>query len=200
MMSAILHRELATLLRARRMLFFQVGLIVVFVMLVMIRWPSDNRVALAGMRSQQVFRLFGYGLMATLLLLLPVFPATNLVREKRQGTLALLLNTPLGPARIYFGKLLGTLGLAGILLALSLPAAAACYALGGISLTTELPRVYGLLALVSLEYSALGLYISSRSNTIDGAIRWTYGSILALAVLSLGPHAFFQGSEGDLAT
>jgi ABC-type transport system involved in multi-copper enzyme maturation permease subunit len=182
------------------MMVFQVGLITVFVLLVMIRWPTDNRVDQAGLRSQQVFRLFGYGLLTTLLIILPVFPATNIVREKKQGTLALLLNTPLGPARIYFGKLLSVLALAGILLALSLPAAAACYALGGISLTDELPRVYALLALVAVQYSALGLYVSSRSNTVDGAIRWTYGLILFLSVVSLGPHVFFQGSESDLAT
>lgn len=200
MVNAILHRELTTLLRTRRMMLFQVGLIAIFVLLVMIRWPSEDRVSLAGMRSQQVFRLFACGLLTTLLILLPVFPATNIVREKKQGTLALLLNTPLGPVRIYFGKLLGVLALAGILLVLSLPAAAACYALGGLSLTHELPRVYALLGLVALQYSALGLYVSSRSNTIDGAIRWTYGLILFLSVLSLGPHVFFQGSEGYLAT
>jgi ABC-type transport system involved in multi-copper enzyme maturation permease subunit len=198
--NAILNRELTTILRTRRMMVFQVGLIVVFGLLVMIRWPSDNRVALAGTRSQQVFRLFGYGLLTTMLLILPVFPATNIVREKKQGTLELLLNTPLGAARIYFGKLLGVLALAGILLALSLPAAAACYALGGLSLTDELPRVYALLALVAVQYSALGLYVSSRANTVDSAIRSTYGLILGLAVVSLGPHAFFQGTEGDLAT
>ena len=79
MMSAILHRELSTILRARRMLFFQLGLIVVFVALVMIRWPSDNRVGLAGMRSQQVFRLFGYGLMSTLLLGELLFQVPELV-------------------------------------------------------------------------------------------------------------------------
>jgi ABC-type transport system involved in multi-copper enzyme maturation permease subunit len=196
----ILHRELISILRTRRMMLFQIGLIAVFVVLVMVRWPSDDHVAPAAMRSQQVFRLFGYGLLTTLLLLLPVFPATSIVREKKQGTLALLLNTPLGPTRIFFGKLLGVLALAGILLALSLPAAAACYALGGLSLTNELPRVYALLALVAVQYSALGLYVSSRSNTVDGAIRWTYGLILCLTVLSLGPHTFFQGSEGDLAT
>ncbi|MBS0263624.1 MAG: ABC transporter permease [Planctomycetes bacterium] len=200
MLNAILNRELTTVLRTRRMMFFQVGLIAVFVLLVMIRWPTDNRVTEASNRSQQVFRLFSYGLLTTMLLILPVFPATNIVREKKQGTLALLLNSPLGPFRIYFGKLFSILALAGILLALSMPAAAACYCLGGLSLTEELPRVYAILALVALQYSAVGLYISSRSNSIDGAIRFTYGVILALAVVSLGPHKMLQGTDSDLAT
>jgi ABC-type transport system involved in multi-copper enzyme maturation permease subunit len=199
MLNPIVQRELVAVLRTRRMLVVQCVLICVFTLLVLVRWPSESRVAMSGARPQQVFRLFGYGLLATLLLLLPVFPATNIVREKNQGTLALLLNTPLGPWRIYIGKLLTVLGLAGIVLALSLPAAAACYALGGLSLTTEFPRVYAVLALAAVECAAIGLCVSSFSNSVDGAVRWTYGSVLFLSVLSLGPHQFFQGSEGLLA-
>ena len=199
MFSAVLGRELTTMFRAKRMLFFQLGLIAVYVLLVMLRWPSDNLVDLAGIRSQQVFRLFAYGLLATLMLLLPVFPATSLVREKQQGTLALLLNTPLGAARIYFGKLLGTLSLAGVLIGLSLPSAAACYALGGLSLTNELPRVYAILVLVALQYSAIGLFVSARSFSIDGAIRMTYGAVLALGVIAIIPNMLLQGTESSLA-
>lgn len=199
MINPVVQRELVAVLRTRRMLVVQCALICVFTLLVLVRWPSEPRVALSGVRPQQVFRLFGYGLLTTLLLLLPVFPATNIVREKKQGTLALLLNTPLGPWRIYTGKLLTVLALAGIILALSLPAAAACYALGGLSLTAEFPGVYAVLVLTALECATLGLCVSSLSNSVDGAVRWTYGSVLFLSVLSLGPHQFFQGSEGLLA-
>jgi ABC-type transport system involved in multi-copper enzyme maturation permease subunit len=196
MASPIVARELTTILRTRQMLIFQCGLICVFALLVIVRWPSEARMAASGVRSQQVFRLFAYGLLTTILLLLPVFPATNIVREKKQGTLALLLNSPLGPWRIYFGKLLGVLGLAGLVLCLSLPAAAACYASGGVSLTGELPGTYLILALVALQCAALGLCVSSYSNSSDGAVRWTYALILCLSVLSLGPHQFFQGQGG----
>ena len=99
--------------------------------------PSEARMAASGLRSQQVFRLFAYGLLTTILLLLPVFPATSIVRERNQRTLTLLLNSPLGPWRIYFGKLLSALGVSGLVLSLSLPAAAACYASGGVSLTGD---------------------------------------------------------------
>ncbi|HTI52179.1 MAG TPA: ABC transporter permease subunit [Planctomycetaceae bacterium] len=198
MANPIIARELSTILRTRRMAIFKIGLICVFALLVIVRWPSDARMAASGVRSQEVFRLFAYGLLSAMLLLLPVFPATNIVREKIQGTLSLLLNSPLGPWRIYFGKLLGVLGLAGIVLCLSLPAAAACYASGGVSLRGELPGTYVILALVALQYAALGLCVSSYSNSIDGAVRWTYGLVLCLSVLSLGPHQFFQGEGGDV--
>src|SRR5439155_1603005 len=71
------------------------------------------------------------GLLASILLLVPAFPATALVREKIKGTLALLLNSPLRPWSIYVGKLGGALGFTAVLLTMTLPAAAACYALGG---------------------------------------------------------------------
>ena len=199
MASPIISRELTTTLRTRRMLVLQCGLILVFALLVVLRWPTEPRVALSGWRAQQVFQLFSYGLLATLMLLIPVFPATNIVREKNQGTLALLLNTPLGPWRIYVGKMTAVMALAGIVLALSLPGAAACYALGGISLTRELPGVYGVLFFTALSYCALGLCVSSYSNSIDAAVRWTYGLILLLGLLSQLPHQFFQGTEGFLA-
>ena len=199
MLSAIVMRELKTLMRRRRMMALQCGLVVLFAVLVAIRWPTDARMSLTGSRSQQVFQLFGYGLLATLLLILPVFPATSIVREKKQGTLALLLNTPLGPWRIFFGKLAAALALSGIILAMSLPAASACYAMGGLSLYGDIWKVYQLLAVAALQYAVLGLLVSTYSNSIDSAVRLTYGLVLGLSVMTLGPHYFFQGTKGYLA-
>ncbi|MFO1095806.1 MAG: ABC transporter permease [Planctomycetaceae bacterium] len=196
MFNAVIQRELTSLLRRRRMLAFQCGLVVLFGLLVALRWPTDARIALTGTRSQQVFLLFSDGLLAAMMFLMPVFPSTSLVKEKTQGTLALLLNTPLGPFRIYFGKLFSALAIGGIILALSLPAASACYAMGGLSLYGDLFRVYLFLGLVALEFSALALLISSLSNSVDAAVRTTYGVLLGLSVLTLGPHYFFQGTEG----
>lgn len=199
MSSALIRRELLTLLRQRRMLLMQCALATAFALLVIIRWPTEPRLALSGSRAQEVFRLLSYGLLSALLLLLPVFPATSIVRERNSGTLALLLNTPLGAWRIFFGKLMTVLSVAGLILVLSLPAAAACYALSGISLQRELLAVYLILILVALQYSALGLLVSTYATSIDGAVRWTYGFVLLSSILSLGPHQFFHGLGGNLA-
>lgn len=199
MLSAMALMELTTLLRRRRMMLLQFGLATLFTMLIAVRWPTDARVALAGSRSQQVFHLFAYGLLATVLLMLPVFPATSIIREKKRGTLALLLNTPLGPWRIFIGKLLAVLAVAGIILATSLPAASACYAMGGLSLYEDIWKVYQLLMLVALQYAVLGLLVSSYARNIDAAVRVTYGLMIGLSVISLGPHYFFQGTKGNIA-
>lgn len=199
MPSPLVHRELVTLLRRRRMVLLQFALVAAFALLVLIRWPTDSRMAQSGSRAQEIFRLFSYGLMAAMLLILPVFPATNIVRERNQGTLALLLNTPLGAWRIYFGKLIAVLSLGALILVLSFPAAAACYALGGISLTGDVGAVFAILALVAAQYAALGLLVSTYATTADAAVRWTYGIVLASSVLCLAPHQFLQGTGTALA-
>jgi ABC-type transport system involved in multi-copper enzyme maturation permease subunit len=181
------------------MIVFQIGLAILFGLLIAIRWPTDGRVALTGARSQQMFRLFSDGLMASLLLLLPVFPATSIVSEKKSGTLALLLNTPMGVWKIYWGKLLAAFALAVMILAISLPAAGACYSMGGLSLYQDIFKVYVLLILVALQYSAIALLVSSYTQSVDSAVRVTYGIVLGTSVFTLGPHYFFQGTGGFLA-
>lgn len=198
-MNPILKRELVGTLRTRKALSLQIGVAVLFTLLVVLRWPSDAVVGLAGSQSQQVFRTFGYGLLATLLLLMPAFPATSIVKERKSGTLALLLNSPMSPLRIYAGKLGGALGFALVLLAMSLPAAAACYATGGVDLTGEVLLLYGILLLVTVQYAALGLLVSSYAGSTDSAQRLTYGLVLLFSVIVLGPHQFLQGQSGILA-
>ena len=197
MNTALIRRELVALLRQRRMFLMQCALAIGFALLVLVRWPTEARMSLSGSRAQEIFRLLSYGLLAAILLLLPVFPATSIVRERNSGTLALLLNTPLGAVRIFLGKLLAVLGVAGLILSLSLPAAAACYAMSGAS--WELTQVYVLLALIALQYSALGLLVSTYATSTDGAVRWTYGLVLLSSVLVLGPYQFLHGMGGYLA-
>lgn len=198
-MLPILQRELIAILRTRKAFALQLGVAVCFVTLIALRWPTDGTVDLSGVQAGGVFRLFAYGLLAAVTLLAPIFPATSIVSERRSGTLALLLNSPLRPLSIYAGKLLGVLGFVLLLLLLTLPAAAACYAMGGISLTGQLVAVYGLLVVVAIQYATLGLLVSSLANTADGAVRVTYGCVLMLAVVTLAPYFFFQESSSRIA-
>jgi ABC-type transport system involved in multi-copper enzyme maturation permease subunit len=198
MANPIIRRELISLLRQRRIPLLIVTLSLLFAMLVIVRWPTEPRMALSGSRSQEVFRLYAYGLLGTMLLLLPVFPATGLVKERIRGTLALLFNSPLSAWQIYSGKLAASLSLVGLILCLSFPAAAACQALGGVSLAQDLAPAYGVLLLTSVEICALGLLVSGYAMSTDAAIRWTYGVIFAMSGLTMLPHFFFVGSEGWL--
>jgi hypothetical protein len=57
MNTALIRRELITLLRQRRMVLMQCGLAIAFALLVIIRWPTEPRISLSGSRAQEVFRL-----------------------------------------------------------------------------------------------------------------------------------------------
>ncbi len=142
--------------------------------------------------------LFGYGLLAGVLLLTPAFPAASLVREKIKGTLALLLNSPMRPASIYLGKLGGVLGFTAVLLAMTLPAAAACYALGGTNTRGGVPLLYVVLAVAAVQTSTLGLLVSSRAHSTDGALRVTYALVLGVVVVPLIPYALLRGGSDPL--
>jgi ABC-type transport system involved in multi-copper enzyme maturation permease subunit len=189
----IVQRELVGTLRSRRALGMQLLPAAIFALLVLVRWPTDAVVGMSGAQSYEVFRLFGYGLLATLVILVPIFPATSLVREKMSGTLALLLNSPLSAWAIYLGKLAGVLGVVLLPLAMSIPAAAACYAMGGISLIGQILPLYAVLLMVSVQYAALGLYVSCRANSVDAALRITFVAVLGFCVVALVPHFLLQG-------
>jgi ABC-type transport system involved in multi-copper enzyme maturation permease subunit len=197
-MIPIIRRELLAALRTRTALALEFGLGVGCALLVLARWPTAAAADLSGARSLQVLRLFGYGLLAGVLLMAPAFPATSLVREKVQGTLPLLLNSPLRPWSIYLGKLGGVLGFTAVLLMMTLPAAAACYALGGSGARGGIAMLYALLGLAALQTATLGLLVSGRANSTDGALRVTYALVLAVCILPLIPYELWRGGSDPL--
>src|SRR5262245_55172050 len=176
-MIPILRRELLDVLRTRRVMAMQLVLALACALLVLARWPTGEVADLSGTRALQVLRLFGYGLLAGVLLLVPAFPAASLVREKVKGTLPLLLNSPLRPWSIYLGKLGGVLGFTAALLVMTLPAAAACHALGGTTNRGGLAALYGVLFLAAVQLATLGLLVSSLAQSVDGAMRFTYALV-----------------------
>lgn len=198
-MNPIIRRELLEVLRTPKALAAQVALAVVCGLLVLLRWPSSGVSDLGGARSLQVLRVFGYGLLAGILFLVPAFPATSIVRERIKGTLALLLNSPMSPLSIYLGKLGGTLGFTAILLAVTVPAAAACHALGGGSTEGGIWMLYVVLGVATVQIATLALWVSARSASTDLALRTTYALVLALVLLPMVPFLVLQGDTGDLA-
>ena len=199
-MNPIIRRELLEFLRTRKAIALQAALAVTCALLVLVRWPTGDIVELSGARALQVLRVFGYGLLAGILLLVPAFPATALVRERIKGTLALLLNSPMRPGSIYLGMLGGVLGFTLVLLAMTLPAAAGCYVLGGAGSEGGIAALYGVLLAATVQIATLGLLISCRAQTTDGALRATYAVVLAGSVLTLVPHALLQGESDVTAT
>ncbi len=160
------------------------------------RWPTDASIDLVNQGARQVFRPVAFALAAAVMMLIPAFPATAFVTERRRGTLTLLLNSPTTPVQIYLGKLCGNVLLSLVIFSVSLPALAACFAMGGISLTNQVGPLILVLLGMAIQYSAVGLWISIRSHSADASLRWTYAVVLALAVLSIGPTIFVGKLSG----
>ena len=194
MNNPVIQREFYGILRSPKAFAMLLALTVAFSIAVLIRWPSDASVDLSGSQSMEVFRIFGYGLLAGIVFLVPAFPATSVVNEKNGGTLSLLLNSPLSPLAIYVGKISGVLLFSVLVLLCSLPASAACYAMGGIDLKNELGMLYLVLSLLVVQYVTLGMLISSYVQTSDSGVRITYAAVLGLLFVSLVPSAFLRGT------
>ncbi|TWT92006.1 ABC transporter permease subunit [Stieleria varia] len=194
MINPVIQREFFGILRSPKTLFMLLALTTVFSLTVLIRWPADSAVDLSGSQSREVFRIFGYALLGGIVFLVPAFPATSVVNERNSGTLALLLNSPLSSASIYFGKISGVLLYSFLVLLCSLPASAACFALGGIDLSSELGMLYLVLTLLVIQYATLGMLVSSYAQSADAAVRVTYMAILGLFFLTLVPAAFLRGT------
>ena len=191
-MNPIIQRELVGTLRTTRALVVQLVLVAALAAMVMLRWPGEARVDLSYQQSRQVLRVFAYGLMVGLMLLAPVFAATTIVRERQQGTLALLLNSPMKSGAILFGKLVGSVGFVLLLVVLSLPAAAACYSMGGVALVDQLLWIYLILLMVALQYGTLAVLVSTYASTTHASLRLTYGLVLVLAGLTQLPHLLLE--------
>lgn len=197
-MIPILRRELIEQLRTNKAIILQIAISVVFTILIILRWPTDSQADLSGLASRQVLQLFGYGLLTVIALLVPSFPATTIIREKIKGTLALIFNSPIKPLGIYVGKFLGVFLIVMILLSTSLPAAGACYAMGGVSLTEEIIPLYLVLITAAVQFIMLGLVVSTYANSADSALRMTYGLVLLMTIIVLGPYQLFQSDTGIL--
>jgi ABC-type transport system involved in multi-copper enzyme maturation permease subunit len=192
----IVRRGLLELLRTRKAVTAQVALAAACAILVLVRWPTGGVSDLSGARSVQVLRVFGYGLLAGVVFLVPAYPATAIVRERVRGTLALLLNTPLSATAIYLGKLGGVLGFTALLLLMTLPAAGACHALGGAPVRGGVALLYLVLAAAAVQLATLALWVSGRSRSTDAALRTAYALAIGVCALPLIPAWMVEGSTG----
>ena len=99
-MIPVLRREFLGILRSPRATAALLLVALAFSGLVLARWPAGGIVDLSGSGSRGAFLVFAVALIGGVLLLVPAFPATSIVRERDQGTLMLLFNLPISPPGI----------------------------------------------------------------------------------------------------
>jgi len=160
------------------------------------RWPREASIDQVSQGSIEVFRPVAYAIAIAIMMLTPAFPATAIVSERKKGTLVLMLNSPTPTWMVYLGKLLANILLGILLFSVSLPAIFACYAMGGVSIYTQILPLLLVFLGMALQYSALCLWVSSRSQSMDASLRWTYSILLFLVVLSIGPSVLVGKLSG----
>ncbi|MFN9435388.1 MAG: hypothetical protein ACK6DC_10695, partial [Planctomycetota bacterium] len=83
----ILRKELLGSLRGIKTVLAAISIAVVSCCLVVLRWPSDATIDLASQGAMQIFRPVAFAIASAVMVLVPAFPATAIVGERRRGTL-----------------------------------------------------------------------------------------------------------------
>ncbi len=191
----IIERELLALLRSPRTLAILLSVAISFAVVVILKWPTSGVVDLSGAQARQVFQWLTYAMLTAALLIIPVFPATSLVREVRGRTLELLLNSPLTRPSIYLGKVGAMLGFVLLLLFATVPAMGCCYMMGGLSLSNDVLRLYAFLVVVALHLIVIGLLVGTYARTPEAALRWSYGVTFVVTVVTVFSVLFSAGQR-----
>lgn len=196
---AIVQRELTGLLRLKRTVLVFTLVALAFSVVVLLKWPTTATADLSGNQARGVFRWLSYAMFFAVALIVPAFPAAGLIREVRRRTMELLLNSPLRPLDIFLGKLIAMLLFCGMLLAVTLPPLACCFAMGALS-TGDVFSLYAILGALCVQLVVFGLLVGTFARTPEAGLRWAYGAMFFLIVVAMIPHLFLQNGDSIYAS
>ncbi len=183
----VLQREMLVNLRMARaflLLFFYVGMLG---LVVYAAWPQPEaqRIDLSNPEaSRRLVDLFFLGQYLLASLMAPSFAAAALTGEKERKTYEMLLASPLAPAAVLVGKLLGALAHVVLLVVASLPIVVLCLPLGGVSFY-EVLGAYVALVCSIITFGMISLAASSYFSRTVAALAVSYLAILPLALAGI---------------
>lgn len=175
--NAVLMRELRASLRNARPFALIAVYVAVLGAIVVSQFPYSREITVeqgGGRLGKDLYWTFVIAQAMLIFVVLPAIASGALSQEREQRTLEPLLLTPLTPLQIVWGKAVGVLSLAGLLLVSTLPLTSLCFLLGGVS-PGELVAAYIVLIGLALFTSSIGLYCSAKwTNTVQATL-WCYG-------------------------
>lgn len=117
-----------------------------------------------------------------LLMIMPLVTMRSIAEEKRNGTLCLLISSPLNMTEIVLGKYLGLLLFIFILVSMLMLMPLSLYL--GTSLDSgKLLSIYLGMLLLLAAFAAIGLYLSSLTENQTIAAVCSFGALLSLWVI-----------------
>jgi ABC-2 type transport system permease protein len=129
-----------------------------------------------------LFLTSAYTQLALLLLLAPIFSAGALTIEKEQRTLAGLLTSLLGPAKIWWGKFVASLLFVLLLLVAGLPIVSAAFAFGGVGIWEIFIASFTAVIILGM-ISSISLYWSSAFRRSVHATAVSYVTVIIISVV-----------------
>jgi ABC-type transport system involved in multi-copper enzyme maturation permease subunit len=183
---AMVYKETLMLLRSRRARGLLLGYLGLLALVVLWNWPSSQVLTLAGVTAQRMLYIVGMGQLVLLLATLPGLTAGSVIAERESGRLATLQATRLSPVVILFGKWLGSVLFALILMVCSLPLVMLCQVLGTLELGLVV-EIYAHLIVTIFWAGMIGLAVSALARTGYGALMTTYATIIAVSTLTIIP-------------
>lgn len=185
----LLIRELRSRMRGPRLflliLLFQGCLMVVLAVTWSLVYGLHyyGRSSIVSSRGHQLFVSLIVAEAMMICVIVPALSAGAFTLEREKQTLEMLLMTPLTGLQAAWGKCLGPFLVSSLLLVTSLPPAASCLFLGGVSLGEVCLCLVGL-ALFTLLYTAMAVAISAQSRSTAAAV--FSGEVLAVMFLVAG--------------
>lgn len=171
--NAVFMRELRASLRNARPFALLALYVAVLGAIVVSQFPANQAITVesgGGTRGKDLYWTFVLAQAALIFVVLPAIASGALSQEREQRTLEPLLLTPLTPLQIVWGKAVGVLSLAGLLLLGTLPLTSLCFLLGGVS-PGELVAAYIVLIGLALFTASVGLYCSAKwTNTVHATL------------------------------
>ena len=180
----IIGKELITVLRSRGAFILAVTSVVALSLLALSMWPEAGINPHGVLYSRLFLVIVLSGQLVMLILFTPPFAATSIVVEHEAHTWEMLYYSLLRPDHILLGKLVGAVAFLLLLTVLSLPVAAVCFLLGGVS-PREIFLAYLVLAMAGVTFGLIGLTSSSFMRTSYASLIVTY---LVLLVICGGVH------------
>jgi ABC-type transport system involved in multi-copper enzyme maturation permease subunit len=170
-------RDIRTRLRSRdtaEFIFFASIAVAAGAFVPLVMTASDLSDPLQTARAaRQVFFWLTMTLVALVALVAPGLTSDVITQERQQGSLEMLIGTPLRPQEILRGKLLGAVSVLALLISPSLPLFGLCYLFHGAA-GDQVMKVYSLL-LVTLAVAAFIGLSQSAINSRSGAAKfWAY--------------------------
>jgi len=129
-----------------------------------------------------------------LLMIMPLLTMRLLSEERRNGTLPLLLSSPLGASSIVLGKFLAVLAFSGLIATSAVLMGLSLYAGTRPDLGQIASAACGLL-LLAAAFSAIGLYISSLTRQPGIAAVATFGVLFMLWIVHWAGQTGESGQE-----